>query len=71
LICWEAQEKLYCAFEYCTELFKEEKIKRFISYFKEITGHVVKNKGILLKDITICHQLSLLPVNVIEMDFGF
>ncbi|HLP59034.1 MAG TPA: condensation domain-containing protein, partial [Candidatus Deferrimicrobium sp.] len=44
-------------FEYCSELFRKEKIERFIKYFLEIISQVLKNKYIKLCDIDISHEL--------------
>jgi hypothetical protein len=57
----EAEEKdgkLLFKFRFCTALFKKDKIERFIRYFKEITGLVIKNKSIPLEDIKISHNLK-------------
>jgi hypothetical protein len=40
---WEAGETLDFAFEYCTKLFKESTVKRFIRYFKQLVGSVVRD----------------------------
>ncbi|MCP4153449.1 MAG: amino acid adenylation domain-containing protein, partial [bacterium] len=39
---FEAGDRLYFHFEYCTKLFKKETIRRFITYFKRIL-HTVSN----------------------------
>ncbi|MGD2087187.1 MAG: amino acid adenylation domain-containing protein, partial [Candidatus Aminicenantes bacterium] len=49
----EAGEILSFAFTYSTNLFKKEKIERFISYFKKITTAVLVNPGIILADLEI------------------
>jgi len=38
------EEKLFCGFEYSTNLFKEETIQRFIRYFKKVTAQVLVPK---------------------------
>lgn len=73
LKCYENGERLYCTLEYCTKLFKQEKIERFVGYFKDIVDVILKKKDIMLKDITISHGLSALNVkaNELQMDFAF
>ncbi|MCP4146984.1 MAG: amino acid adenylation domain-containing protein, partial [bacterium] len=53
----ESGKKTDFSFEYCTRLFKEKTVKRFILYFKAIIKEVTWNPSIKLKDIDI------LPVN--------
>jgi non-ribosomal peptide synthetase component F len=59
--CKELGEKLAFTVEYCTKLFNQETINRFIGYFKEIVSQVVENNDIKLKDIII--SLHLLTAN--------
>jgi iturin family lipopeptide synthetase A len=40
-------------FEYCTELFKEASIQRFISYFKRIVDFVVRDPKVTIGEIKI------------------
>jgi hypothetical protein len=49
----DTQEKLVCSFRYCSKLFKEETIRRFINYFNKIISIVIDNHDVQLKDITI------------------
>jgi non-ribosomal peptide synthetase component F len=49
----DTQEKLVCSFRYCSKLFKEETIGRFINYFNKIISIVIDNHDIQLKDIPI------------------
>jgi amino acid adenylation domain-containing protein len=49
----ESEEKLYFSFEYCTKLFKEETIARFIDYFKRIMRSVIDAPGKKLSEIEI------------------
>ncbi|UCH92154.1 MAG: amino acid adenylation domain-containing protein [Candidatus Aminicenantes bacterium] len=49
----EIGEKLYFSFTYCTKLFKEETILRFIRYFKNIISSVIENPGEKIVDIEI------------------
>ncbi len=54
LIAKEIDEKaLYFEFEYSTDLFKEETILRFITYFKQVISTITCNKEIKLSDIDI------------------
>lgn len=45
------REQLFFSFEYSTKLFKEETIKMFISYFKEIISSIIKNPGAMIWEI--------------------
>ncbi|MCP4152778.1 MAG: AMP-binding protein, partial [bacterium] len=58
-------------FEYNTKLFKERRIEKFISYFKEIVSAVVEDNEIRLKDIDISHDLVTAKQQVTQMEFGF
>jgi hypothetical protein len=67
-------ENLFFAFEYSTELFKKEKIDRFISYFKDIISAVVNNENSALKDIEITPDLSSAAADLyreVESNFEF
>jgi len=50
---FESGEKLYFSLEYCTKLFKEETIVRFIDYFKRIIRSVVHAPGNKIAEIEI------------------
>ncbi|UCH92158.1 MAG: amino acid adenylation domain-containing protein [Candidatus Aminicenantes bacterium] len=52
----ERGESLYLSFEYCTRLFKEETILRFIQYFNKIISSVMENPGKKISDIEILTQ---------------
>jgi len=41
LICFESEGRLICSWEYCTKLFKEETIHRFIKYFNQVVDSVI------------------------------
>ena len=45
LIAEEKNKKLYFALEYCTKLFKQETILRFIQYFKKIVNDILQKPG--------------------------
>jgi non-ribosomal peptide synthetase component F len=64
-------QELYFNFEYCTNLFKRETIKGFITYFKEISSAVVKNKRVLLKEIKISLGLEKARLEIPQIEFGF
>jgi amino acid adenylation domain-containing protein len=67
-------EKLVFSIGYCTDLFKKETIERFITYFKEIVAEVKDNESILLKDISISHNLVTAKSDLYldrESDFEF
>jgi len=67
----ESRGELHCTFEYCTKLFKREKIERFINYFKDIISNILTDKDIQLKAITVYHDLESIQTTELEMDFGF
>ncbi|MCU0290324.1 MAG: condensation domain-containing protein, partial [Acidobacteria bacterium] len=50
---WETGEGINIVFGYCTQLFKQETIERFIIYFKKITSFIIQSPGIRIKDIEI------------------
>jgi amino acid adenylation domain-containing protein len=56
LVVVEAGEKLFLYLEYSTKLFKEETIKRFISYFKKIVAILLENPGIRISEIEIISE---------------
>lgn len=67
-------QDLFFVFEYSKELFKPETITRFIKYFKEIVTAVVEDKNIIIKDISISHDLTVAISNVYkeqDSDFEF
>ncbi|HLP59814.1 MAG TPA: amino acid adenylation domain-containing protein, partial [Candidatus Deferrimicrobium sp.] len=49
----ESSDCLLCKFEYCTKLFKQETIERFIVYFKEAVSAIVNNAGKEMAEIEI------------------
>ncbi len=49
----EGDRHLSVAFEYCTQLFKDETIERFAGYFREIVAAVCSEPHALLADISI------------------
>jgi amino acid adenylation domain-containing protein len=57
LIGMENYNRLVFTVEYCTKLFKEETIKRFMRYFQEVIACVIEKKDIKLEDIAISHDL--------------
>jgi hypothetical protein len=54
--------------KYSSELFKEETLKKFIEYFKEIVSAVKENEWMRLKDITISHDLGVADSDIYESD---
>jgi amino acid adenylation domain-containing protein len=74
---WIGEEKddiLCFIVEYRTSLFKKEKIKRFVGYFKEIITIVLDNRDIQLDHIDISFGLSDSEKTIYEEasgDFGF
>jgi amino acid adenylation domain-containing protein len=53
LECYELEDNLSCNVEYSTKLFKEETIKRFITYLKQITAMVLENPDSKLSGIDV------------------
>ncbi|UCH93968.1 MAG: amino acid adenylation domain-containing protein [Candidatus Aminicenantes bacterium] len=49
----EQEEQLFFKFEYCTKLFQEKTILKFIQYFRTITAEVAANPGKKIADIEI------------------
>ncbi len=56
LTAFEKDRKLLLTFEYCTALFKEETIKRFINYFKNIAAALGDDADIGIGEIEIISQ---------------
>jgi amino acid adenylation domain-containing protein/non-ribosomal peptide synthase protein (TIGR01720 family) len=52
----EIEEKLLFTFEYCTKLFKQETIERFISYFKKIVTSILIAPGVKISDVEIISE---------------
>jgi len=70
----EIKNSLFIQFNYNTNLFKEETVKRFFHYLDHICAVVSENPDIVLKDIVISHELTAATAAVIEAeegDFGF
>ena len=49
----EKGEKLHFYFEYCTKLFEQETIRRFIGYFKKVLSSVIRTPGKKISGIEI------------------
>ncbi|MCP5053859.1 MAG: amino acid adenylation domain-containing protein, partial [bacterium] len=49
----EAADELFLSFEYCTRLFKEETIRRFINYFNTVAAAVLENPDGKISGISI------------------
>jgi len=65
------KENLFFSIEYSTELFKKERIERFISYFKQIVSllkEVNENEDYPLKDIGIAHDLAVASFDLYRME---
>ncbi|MCP4229178.1 MAG: hypothetical protein GY771_03400, partial [bacterium] len=70
----ETADILSFTMDYSTKLFKEETVRRFITYFKDILSAVIKNKHTRLKDIDVTYDLADAGTNLLiedEGDFGF
>jgi amino acid adenylation domain-containing protein/non-ribosomal peptide synthase protein (TIGR01720 family) len=53
LIAWETKNGLSFSFEYCTKLFKESTVKRFITCFNTIVSAVIEDPEIRLSQLEI------------------
>jgi amino acid adenylation domain-containing protein len=67
----EIDGKLNMMFEYSTKLFKQERIGRYVKYFKEIVTTISKNRDIKLRDIKVSLKLVEQKLNNPLVDFGF
>jgi amino acid adenylation domain-containing protein len=67
----EIDGKLNMMFEYSTKLFKQERIERYVKYFKEIVTTISKNKDIKLRDIKVSLKLVEQKLTNPLPDFGF
>jgi amino acid adenylation domain-containing protein len=64
---FEAGKNLFFRFEYCTKLFKEESIERFIGYFQSIIASIIHHPHQQLWEIEI---ISEVEKNRILYDFN-
>ncbi|MGE5340373.1 MAG: amino acid adenylation domain-containing protein [Candidatus Omnitrophota bacterium] len=48
---WETGQSLNIRFRYCTKLFKEDTIQRFMIYFYRILTKILQEPGVKIKDI--------------------
>ncbi|MDQ1350671.1 MAG: hypothetical protein QG657_973 [Acidobacteriota bacterium] len=69
--CEDIQGKVRFTVEYCSKLFKQETIEKFIAYFKQIIASVIDNKDIKIKDITISHHFLSATVDQPKMELEF
>ncbi|MCU0289077.1 MAG: amino acid adenylation domain-containing protein, partial [Acidobacteria bacterium] len=53
LLAVERRNNLFFTFEYSTKLFREETIKRFIAYFKNILNSIITDKNRKISDVEI------------------
>jgi amino acid adenylation domain-containing protein len=49
-------ERLYCSFEYCTRLFTEQTVKRFVGYFRRVVAAVIADPRTRLADIEVLDE---------------
>ena len=68
---FETGNQLMLSFEYDTKLFKEETIKRFIQYYKNIVTSILQNNHIKLQDIKISHDLLGTEKKTMQIEFDF
>lgn len=70
----EINGQLTFTFQYCTKLFQQKTIQRYISYFLEIIDAILENPNQLIENIKISHQLFDQKLQLPEEeqgDFGF
>ncbi len=68
----EAEGTLRFTFQYCTELFKEETVRRYSQYYEEILAAVTADPALPLGEIALSHDLlSAAADDVTDYDFGF
>lgn len=49
----EYEDRIYCSFEYCTQLFEPQTVERFIGYFKKIISGISYDFERKIRDIRI------------------
>jgi hypothetical protein len=62
--------KLALVFLYRSKLFKEETIKRFARYLREVTDAVSADETVKIKDIDISHELTAPKASIRDEAFG-
>ncbi|HLP59598.1 MAG TPA: amino acid adenylation domain-containing protein, partial [Candidatus Deferrimicrobium sp.] len=69
----EIENKLAFTFEYCTKLFKNETIERFIIYFKNIINTVIEHKDLRISEIEIiaAEEKNLILYNFNNTSAGY
>lgn len=67
----EAPDIIHFRLNYNTAIFKESTIQRFIDYFLEIVDAILANNNIILKDISIDHDLEEAEPEIPQMEFAF
>jgi non-ribosomal peptide synthetase component F/acyl carrier protein len=56
LACIESEETIYCAYEYCTKLFRKDTIEQFIIYFKKLVLDITHNPRKKISEIEIISE---------------
>jgi hypothetical protein len=64
----ESGDQLVCAFEYCTSLFRREKIQVFATLFEEIVTSVLENPQIKLDSINVSLHLLAAKQEEVQLD---
>jgi NAD(P)-dependent dehydrogenase (short-subunit alcohol dehydrogenase family)/acyl carrier protein len=59
---------LKLSLEYCTKLFKQETLERWIDYFREVTAQVIEKESVKLTDLTISHELRKPEPGILQED---
>jgi tyrocidine synthetase-3 len=66
----EKENRILFFIEYATRLFREETVKSFITYFKQVVSAAARDHRIPLKDISISHDLLSTKSNILKQDHG-
>lgn len=67
----EKTDGLFITAEYSAKLFKEETVRRFSTYFKDIVRMVLENPDIKLKEINLSYDIVESKANLPETAFAF
>ena len=67
LMAIEGENRLYLSLDYCTKLFREETIRRFTSYFKQMVSGVIENSN---RKISLIEIIPAKEKNRVLYDFN-
>ena len=71
LISVEAEDYIALNFQYNGALFKEDTIKKFAEYFKEITKHLIEDRNIKIAELSVAHGLEAVKTKEINIPLNF